>query len=397
MLLAMDESGTLPSDPSPMSDTPDRDAAPGPDASLPAEMAPSVSASPAPAPDDEAVGSAPPDAAPAEPPAPPAAPPTAPAATPGAAEAAAATLRRDRAATERKRRAWETHRHQSMQARATIEGRLQEAGRLAEGTQGAGGYRRADTLLNEVRTLLGNESPGSPGQILIGPDRRACWDHWRQVRGTLKRVRDLHQQRDYQALVAPVTEVIEDARGGEPSAVMQRVKDLQGRLGQACLRRDQFDELRQRLAEAWRVAVARNAALRQERSRHRDEWRTRLEAHATRWRGTIQQKQGQREHLLLQAIKLEGMEKNARSEDFAAQVRGWLQETAEKLRRAEAAIAELEERVRTTEKRLGGRGAGARATAGGAAPLPGTPAGPGDEALPGPAPDEPSLPPQAGP
>jgi hypothetical protein len=197
MLPAMDESGTLPSDPSAMFDTPDREASPGPDASLPAGA------------------------------------PAAPAAAPGAAEAAAATLRRDRAATERKRRAWEAHRRQSMTARETIEGKLREAGGLSEGTQGAGGFRKADALLNEVRSMLGSELPGSPGQILIGPDRRACWDHWRQMRGTLKRVRDLRQAQDYQALVVPVAAVIEDARSGEPAVVMQRVKELQGQIGRA--------------------------------------------------------------------------------------------------------------------------------------------------------------------
>ena len=90
------------------------------------------------------------------------------------------------------------------------------------------------------------------------------------------------------------------------------------------------------------------------------------------------------------------MEKSARSEDFAVQVRGWLQGTAEKLRRAEASIAELEARIRTTAKRLGGRGVGARAGGGGATLPPGSPGEPRDEASPGPPPDDPPHPSEAG-
>jgi len=392
----MDESGTLPSDPSPESGTPNPETVPGLDASMPAEETPRASASPAPAPGEETVGNAPPSAVPAEPPTTPAEVSAAAAAISETAAAKAAAVQRARAATERKRRARDSHHRQSLQARETIEGKFLDAAGLAQGTQGAGDFRKAEALLNEVRALLGSDLPGSPGQLLIGPDRRACWDRWRQVRDALKRMRDRQQEQDYQALATPVAEVIECARSGDPSEVMQRVKELQGRLGRARLRRGQFEELRQRLSEAWQAAQARITAQRQERSRHHDEWRARMEGHLARWRVTLEQKRGQREHLLRLTARLEGMEKSARSEDFAVQVRGWLQGTAEKLRRAEASIAELEARIRTTAKRLGGRGVGARAGGGGATLPPGSPGEPRDEASPGPPPDDPPHPSEAG-
>jgi hypothetical protein len=395
----MDESGTLPSDPSPTSDTPNRKAAPEPGTPLPISGATRVSASPDPALDldDEAGGSAPPSTVPAEPPAAPAEVSAASAGTPGDAEATAGAAKRARAATERKRRAWEMHRRQSMKARVTIVEKLRGAGELAQGTLGAAGLRKAEALLNNVRSSLGGDLPGSPGQILVGPDRRACWDHWREVRGTLKRAYDQQQEQDHQALATAVAGLTEYARSGAPYETMRRVKELQGRLGQACLRRGPFEQLRQRLSEAWQVAQARITAQRQERSRLRDEWRARTEGHLARWRGTLEQRRGQREHLLQQVARLEAMEGSARSEDFAARARGWLQETVEGLRRTEASIAELEERIRTTAKQLGGRGTGAPAGGGGATAPPSAPSDePGDEASPGPPRDDPPRPSETG-
>lgn len=348
----MDESGTLPSDPSRISDAPNREAAPEFDTPLSTEGTTRVSASSDSAPDEEA--GSPQPAAPLEPahaaraPAPPAAP--------GASAAKTAAARRDQAATQRKRRAWEAHRLQSIAAREVIEEMLRAAGELARGTQGAAGFRRADSLLSKARAELGGELPGSPGQVLIGPDRRACWDHWRQARGALKRAFDQRQEQDHQALATAIDELAEYARSGDPREAMRRVKELQGRLGQACLRRGPFEQQRQRLSQAWQAAHARILAQRQERSKLRDEWRARMEAHLARWRGTLEQRRGQREHLLQQMARTESMEKDARSEDFAAQARGWSRDTAEKLRRAETAIAELEERIRTTAKQLGGSG-----------------------------------------
>jgi hypothetical protein len=138
------------------------------------------------------------------------------------------------------------------------------------------------------------------------------------------------------------------------------VKELQAQLGRALLRRGQFEEVRKRLSEAWLAAQERIAGMRQERSRHRAEWRERMEGHLARWRETIEHKRSQREHLVLQVAKLEDMEKNARSEEFAVQVRGWRDETTEKLRRTEALIAELEERVRDAARKVSGRGGGRR-------------------------------------
>jgi hypothetical protein len=391
----MDESGTLPSDPPPESAPPDPETAPEPSASTPAEEPTRPSASPAPAQAGQPGEDAPPVDGPAAAPTASEAQP-ATAQTPDAAAARAAAVQRARATTERKRRAWESHRQQSIRAREAIELKLRDAGGLAQGRQGAGDLRKAEGLLNEVRTLLGSDRPGSPGQLLIGPDRRACWDHWRRVRDALKFVRDLHQEQDYQALAAPVAEVTESARSGDPSEALRRVKDLQGRLGRAALRRGQFEELRLRLSQAWQAAQARITAQRQERSRQRDEWRARLEGHLARWRGTLEQKRGQREHLLLQVARLEDMEKNARSEDYAVQVRGWLQETAEKLRRTEVSLAELGERIGTTAKRLGGRSARVRAGEGGATEPPGTPAEPAAEVPPAPPLDGPPNPSGAG-
>jgi hypothetical protein len=260
---------------------------------------------------------------------------------------------------------WESRRYQSIEARESIEERIRRAESLAQGAEGAAGYRRADSILNEVRSLLGAEGPGSPGQVLIGPDRRACWDRWRRVRDALRQSRGGQQEHDYTELKEQTAQAAELARGGDPFQAVQRIKALQGRLGAALLRRGQFEELRKKLSEAWLAAQARVTEMRQERSQHRAEWRERMEGHVVRWRETIEHKRSQREHLVQQIAKLEAMEQNARSDDFAAQVRGWRAETDEKLKRTDELVADLEQRVREALKRAGGGRGGPEKRGGG--------------------------------
>ena len=215
------------------------------------------------------------------------------------------------------------------------------------------------------------------------------------MRDALRLVRGAQQEQDYQALAATVAEVNECARSGDAYEAIRLVKELQARLGQAYLRRGQFEDLRRRLSEAWQAAQTRISEQRRERSARRDEWRTRMAGHVARWRGTLEQRRAQREHLIQQVARLEGMEQSARSEALAAQARGWLQETLERLRRTEESIAELDERIRTTAKKLGGRSTGTLAGEGGTTP-PEPPADPGDEERSETPRDEPPGPPEAG-
>jgi len=251
---------------------------------------------------------------------------------------------------------WESRRYLSIEARETVDEKIRTAEGLMQGAPTTQDYRRADGILNEVRSLLASSAPGSPGQVLIGPDRRACWDRWRHVRDALRHQRGGLQEQDYQSLAGLVAEAIESANREDPFKAIQRVKELQVRLGKAYLRRGQFEELRRRLSDAWQAAQVRITEQRQERTKSRAEWRERMEGHVSRWRETLEHRRGQREHLLQQLAKLEGMEKNARSEDFAVQVRGWREETTDKLRRVEEFIADLEQRVGSAAKKLGGRG-----------------------------------------
>ena len=277
---------------------------------------------------------------------------------------------------------WESRRYQSIEARELVDEKLRVAEGLTQSAESGAEYRRAESLLNEVRNLLANAAPDSPGQILIGPDRRACWDRWRAARDTLRQRHGGRQEQARQELAARVAEVVRETAEAEPLQVMRRIKELQALLGGADLRRGQFEELRKRLSAAWQQAQARMAERRREQTEHRAEWRGRMEGHLTRWRETLEQKRGQLEHLVGQAAKLIEMEKNARAEDFAEQVRQWQAQTAEKRRRAEESVAELEERIRSAEKRLGRRGGARRARRERAPRPPATPPTLPDEALP---------------
>ena len=299
---------------------------------------------------------------------------------------------------------WESRRYQSIEARETVDERLRAAEAQMQTASTGTEYRRIESLLNEIRNLLGNPAPGSTGQLLIGPDRRACWDRWRAVRDTLRKKHGVRQETAHHELSLKIVEVAALAAEGDPFQATQRIKELQAQLGKADLRRGQFEELRKRLSTAWQAAQGRMVEQRHERSRQRAEWRGRMEQHLGRWQETLEQKRGQLGHLVEQAAKLIEMEKRARSEEFAEQVRQWQAATAEKRRRTEESIAELEQRVRETARRVGGRRppAGApprgakprRAGANAAAPAAGEPVEPAPEAPavePAPAPAEPEA------
>jgi hypothetical protein len=250
---------------------------------------------------------------------------------------------------------WESRRYQSIEARETVDERLRAAEAQMQTASTGTEYRRIESLLNEIRNLLGNPAPGSTGQLLIGPDRRACWDRWRAVRDALRKKHGVRQETAHHELSLMIVEVAALAAEGDPFQATQRIKELQAQLGKADLRRGQFEELRKRLSTAWQAAQGRMVEQRHERSRQRAEWRGRMEQHLGRWQETLEQKRGQLGHLVEQAAKLIEMEKRARSEEFAEQVRQWQAATAEKRRRTEESIAELEQRVRETERRAGGR------------------------------------------
>ena len=179
---------------------------------------------------------------------------------------------------------WESRRYQSIEARETVDEKLRAAEALTQSAAGGADYRRAESMLNEIRNLLASAAPGAPGQLLIGPDRRACWERWRSVRDALRKKHGGGQEQAHRELSALVAEVTAQAAEGDPLQVTQRIKELQAQLGKADLRRGQFEELRKRLSAAWQQAQGRMAGQRHERSQQRDEWRGRMEQHLARWR-----------------------------------------------------------------------------------------------------------------
>ncbi|MGH9825189.1 MAG: hypothetical protein ACREDR_18320, partial [Blastocatellia bacterium] len=149
------------------------------------------------------------------------------------------------------------------------------------------------------------------------------------------------------------------AYNGEPKEAKGLIKEIQGHLKGVRMRKEDFESVLSVLADAWEQASRRQKEAFQERERRREEhdrkrlqWRASMEEHVSRWGETIRKKYNHMDNLRSQIDRLEGMQRDARTSDFADRVRGWLNEKYDKLDEIQRQTRELEDRIRGVESKL---------------------------------------------
>lgn len=77
-----------------------------------------------------------------------------------------------------------------------------------------------------------------------------------------------------------------------------------------------------------------------------------MEDHVERWTDLIQKNEGVSSRLEDQIDRLEVEARNARSDEYADRVRGWIEEKYQKIRDIRETNRELEERIRSVKSRM---------------------------------------------
>lgn len=115
---------------------------------------------------------------------------------------------------------------------------------------------------------------------------------------------------------------------------------------------DQFSEVRRLLDKAWERASDKQAVRHDEWVKRQEEWKERQTSHVRRKRELISQAEDFIDRLEGQIDHCRDLEANARSEDYANTVRGWIEEKYDIIREKRRFTAELEEQIRDIEGKL---------------------------------------------
>lgn len=84
----------------------------------------------------------------------------------------------------------------------------------------------------------------------------------------------------------------------------------------------------------------------------RAEWRERQEGHIARWKSQVDDLRGEIGHIEEQIAKCEEMEENAKSDDFADTVRGWIDDHKDRIAYKRGKIRELREKIEDVQAKL---------------------------------------------
>jgi acyl-CoA reductase-like NAD-dependent aldehyde dehydrogenase len=132
---------------------------------------------------------------------------------------------------------------------------------------------------------------------------------------------------------------------GDPHAAKERIKRANVEMKQNPMNSEQYSAIRQMLDEAWEAAT-------KTASEKQDEWRERMENHVERWTELYEKNEDVVAKLEQQIEECEEMESNAKSDDFAERVRGWIDEKMAKIRDIQRTNRELEEKIRSAKSKL---------------------------------------------
>jgi hypothetical protein len=243
---------------------------------------------------------------------------------------------------EQKKRAQSEERErlqrQSRGKRAIIEGKITEAVRWVDNASDESHTAKARALLDECNELMrsGWQTENTLTQIALAAagdlgrltreDREACRqrlsDAWTSLRFRGQAIRDAN----YRRIEEHTADAWRELEYGRPHEAIQLVKATQREMRDCDLTRTQRTVLRDKLQSVFGRACSRLDALRAERERRHEEWATKQEAFIARLQEAIDRQEDTHGRLESQIADCEARLAAARTPEFEARVRGWIDE-----------------------------------------------------------------------
>ena len=180
---------------------------------------------------------------------------------------------------------------------------------------------------------------------LTREDREHCNELWREARDGIEYRRQEIHDRNYRHFYAQASRAYNEARAGNAREAKDLVKHIQAEMKGVSMSGDQSQIIRDHLNDAWQEAVSYQRAKHEEWERKTRDFIDRMEALMSKNEDVIARLEGQIDHC-------EDLLANARGDDFASQVQGWIDEKRRKIEDIQETNREIREKIRDAESRL---------------------------------------------
>ncbi len=242
---------------------------------------------------------------------------------------------------------------ESREKRGVIESNIREASSWARAADSISELRNGETLLAKAAEQIKDGWSGftwtteltslSQGR-LTKEDRDDLWAKWPAAKQEIRTRREYLSGQNYDHM-RDVAETCLGLAHNDPREAKKRIQAAQADMKQRPMEKEQYSEIRHILDRAW--ATANDTA-----KQNHDEWRERMEGHVEHWMELIEKNEEIIRRLEAQIEKCGAMEANARTDEFAERVRGWIEEKLDKITDIRRSIEELEEKIESLKRKL---------------------------------------------
>ncbi len=250
--------------------------------------------------------------------------------------------------------------------RRMVDATIEDARVSASGARTREEFARASALLRLALQQMKDEwepSPSDPLSALLSAltyrpkrllreHREASWRKWVEANEALRQRRDWIGGVNKDIAQGLASEAHDEASHGNPHEALKTVKAAQQRVRDLTMSKDQWEEVRGWLNDAWTLALKRIGEQRTERVQRDAEWRDQQETHVARWSGLRSKNEGVIEHLRDLTSQDEERASSARTSEFEDTVRGWIEEKRQKIIDIQRTNEELGEKIRSVTERL---------------------------------------------
>ncbi|MCC6475722.1 hypothetical protein IT157_01590 [bacterium] len=252
-------------------------------------------------------------------------------------------------------RAQQTHEKEELkfsshELRAELEAKIAAVREQAQAATKATEFNTVTSELAKIRNDFTAKQGVEPN--MLARDREALWKIWKAADDEVWSRRTTLRKENYEQGRIYCAQFLEMAEQGDPIECHKKIKELRPWQRDVELSREQREEIRKQLDLAWDKAAARIQEQRADRQKHFEEWSEKAEGLLEEWQNKIEKMREFRGRLLEQIERLNEMEANARTDEFADQVAGWKTDKQQKLDHVADTIAQLEQKIESVKKRL---------------------------------------------
>ncbi len=186
---------------------------------------------------------------------------------------------------------------------------------------------------------------------LLKNDREYLWENWVRASGKLKSSRE-RIQRDGYIIAKHNAEGCSDYINENPYDALKRIKEVQSEIKGMYMNREQRGEVYEILNRIWKIASFKIGEIKEEKRKKQEDWKERTGGNIERWEKNVEKAEDTISHIKDNITKLEDEAANARTDEHAERVRGWIEEGYQKISDIENSISEWKDKISDARGKL---------------------------------------------